>query len=890
MNKKHYSSPVKFTILLMLVGLLLGYVPKGQAQTVQEWSDPINLSMSGAASNPSMVVDGNGTVHAIWADKYDGYKYTQSADGITWTPSVTVKYPFAPEDPAPVMLNDAKGIIHIFWLDGRNKLSYAQTLPERLASPSSWRVKANLDDTVFDFDAGVDLNGVVHVVYLKNPTPNPGTANPGTAKTGTAGVFYKGSSNGGVTWSPETLLYESPYFRSLTAENAHIRMAVSDKAGENRVYVVWDDRPQKRIFIATSEDGGLNWGPVKEMVTPQASLGFRTPYNADIDVLDDQVLATWFVGDAGVSCTPYSWSSSDGGETWGAPVPILPDLSRCPEKSEFISVDPKYSVDLFTVQGELSLSAWNGTEWSEPEAQTGPSSIINPATFEAVTLGCERVAPYNKQLMVMGCDQGGGGDVWFLERQLDSLDYLFPLPTEWNGDTNMITAPRTLSSLSSVVDGSGNVHAVWIQSPASSADVFAPVIQYARWNGTEWTKPSPIFTNLDGAPQSLSLQLDTQQRLLLSWVDSKTGELKFSWANSERAGIPVEWFQPVALTTSSLLIDSPDILVDADNKIVIAYAVTLNEGRGIYMIQSTDQGRTWTQPVKVFDAVAEGWEMVDQPKLAVTQDGTLHLLFTKYALLGEPQSEGLFYSQSADGGMTWTPAEVVSEQPVQWSELIAYQGVLHRLWQEQNKLVARTNHQVSTDGGKTWGAVNKIPSSADLNSEPDVSVDGTGNLHFVQVSGKESQIFEEWVWNQDHWQSFETRKVSKLELNSPPIVKSDVTSSGQLYALLQFEKQVKDGIESDIWSINRSLEITDYVPPSAASISTPSSSAASLPTPELQSTPTAESPLANLTDPQPPISRNLLGLILVIFVVLVIAIFMIPRKRKAPDTTKKPKD
>jgi hypothetical protein len=889
MNKKLYFSSVKFTILLLLVCMLLGYAPKGQAQTVQDWSDPINLSMSGAASNPSMVVDGNGNIHAIWADKFDGYQYAQSADGITWTPPVAVKYPFAPEDPAPVMLSDAKGMIHIFWLDGKNKLSYAQTLPEGLDAPASWRVKANLDTTVYDFDAGVDLNGVVHVVYLKNPTPNPGAANPGTAtKSNTAGAFYKESSNGGVTWSPETLLYESPYFRSLTAENAHIRMAVSDKADENRVYVVWDDRPQKRIYIATSEDGGISWDSVKEMITPQASLGFRTPYNADIDVLDDQVLATWFVGEAGVSCTPYSWSSSDGGETWGVQVPILPELARCPDKSEFIAVDPKYSVDLFSVQGELSLSAWNGKEWSDPEIQTGPSSIINPATFEPVTLGCEHVAPYNKQLMVIGCDQGGGGDVWFIERQLDSLDYLFPLPTEWSGDTNMITAPRTMSSLSSVADGSGNVHAVWIQSPSSPADVFVPVIQYARWNGQEWTKPAPIFTNLEGAPQSLSLQIDNQQRLLLSWVDSKTGELEFSWANSERAGIPVEWIEPLVLSSSSLLINSPDILVDADNRIVIAYAVTLNEGRGIYLIQSTDQGKTWMQPVKVFDAVAEAWEMVDQPKLAVTQDGTLHILFTKYALSGEPHSEGLYYSQSVDGGMTWTPAEVVSEQPVQWSELIGYQGLLHRLWQEQNKLVARTNHQVSTDGGKTWSAVNKIPSSADLNAKPDVSVDDTGNLHFVQVSGKDSQIFEEWVWNQDHWQSFETRKVSKLELNAPPIVESEVTSGGQLHAILQFEKKMKDGIESDISSINRSLEIADYAPPSVATISTPPSSAASLPTPQLMPTLTSESPLANLADPQPPISKRSIGIILVTVIVLFVGVFLIPRKNKAPlDTNKK---
>jgi hypothetical protein len=876
--KKLLNIRIKLSLLLAFLGMLLSTVPSSQAQTVQEWNDPINLSMSGSASNPATVVDSTGVVHAIWADQFDGYKYSQSADGLTWSPPAKVKYPFSPTAPPPMMFSDAKGTIHIFYLDDKNKLFYAQTLPENLDSPPSWRVKLNLDSSVYDFDAGVDPQGRVHVAYLKNPA----------SAAGPAGVFYRNSVDGGRTWAASNLLYESAYLHSLNAETAHIRMAVSDRPEDEKVYVVWDDRPQKRISITISPDGGQNWEPVKELVAPQANLGFRTPFYGDIDVLNDKVLATWFVGEAGVSCTPYSWSSADGGETWGEQTPILSDLARCPEKSEFIPVDPNYSVELFTIQGDLSISAWNGAEWSDPEVQTGPSSIINPATIEPVLLGCEQVASYNNRLIVAGCDEGGGGDVWYIERQLDSLDYLFPLPSEWSGDTKIISAPRTLSSISSVVDSNGNAHAVWVQSSSSPTDAFAPVIQYAHWNGTEWTRPSPIFTNLDSLPLRLDLQIDSRQRLLLSWVNQKTGELMFSWSNSERANIPVEWNQPVILSAESKLTNSPDILVDATDRILIAYAITLNEGRGIYLIQSNDLGETWSQPVKVFDAIAEGWEMVDQPKLAVTQDGTLHMLFTRYALLGEPQPVGLYYSQSADGGVTWTPAEVVSEQPVQWSDLVAYQGILHRLWQEKNKLVARTSHQTSSDGGKTWNAVDKISSDADLNSIPAVSVDGTGNLHFVQVTGKDKQSFEEWEWSQDHWHLFESRKVSTLDLNSPPVVDSGVTSNGRLYALIQFEKLMEKGIETDLASINRSLEITDYVPPSVAVIAIASGLSAPLPTPVTQPTPTAGSPFADLNDPQPLANRNSIGLILVIFLVVLIVFFIVPKKSKAPDKTQKP--
>jgi hypothetical protein len=888
MNKKIHFPIDKLTVMLLLVGVLLGYAPKSLAQTVQEWSNPINLSMSGAATNPIMVVDGNGVIHVTWSDIFDGYKYTQSTDGVTWTPAVTVKFPFSPTAPPPVMFSDAQGVIHIFWLDDKNKLSYAQTLPNNLGNPASWRVKTDLDTTVYDFDAGVDLDGKVHVVYLKNPTLKSDTANPTSAsKPGKAGVFYKGSSNGGTTWSAGTLLYESPYLRSLSADNAHIRMAVSDKATENQVYAVWDDRTQKRVFIAISNDGGLSWGEAKEMIAPQANLGYQTPYNADIDVLNDKVLATWFVGDPGSQCVPYSWSSADRGETWGEQIPIVPDTAQCPEKSAFISADPAYSVDMFTVQGNLFLSAWNGTNWSNWEAETGPASITNPATFEPVTLGCQQVAPYKNQLLVVGCDKGNGGDIWFVERKLDSLEYLFPLPNQWGGDTNILSTPREISSLASIADDSGNVHAVWVQSPNAPTDVSVPVIQYSSWNGSEWTKPSPIFSNLDGPPSNLSMQIDDQKRLLLAWVNQNTGEMMFTWANAMRANVPQEWLQPLVVVAPSKLTNSPDMLVDAANRIVIAYAVTLNEDRGIYIIQSTDLGKSWSAPVKIFDAAAAGWEMVDQPKLAVTEDGTMHILFTRYELMGGPQPSGLYYSQSSDGGLTWTPAETVSEQPVQWSKLIAYQGTLHRLWQEKNRLSAQTNHQVSSDAGKTWEAVNKIPSDADLNSHPDVSIDGTGTLHFTQVKGQDEQNFEEWEWMQGNWQLVESRKVGGTQLNSAPIVDSGITFGGKVYAVLQLTKLVNDKKETDIWSINRSIDTNKTAGASLATISTPSAATVAQPIQDQQPTPISTSPLANFNDPQPKVSRNVIGLVLIIVIVFFILIFMLPRRGNSKGNVRK---
>jgi hypothetical protein len=878
--KNRYSIEIGSLIFLILIGALVGFVPRGYAQSVQEWSEPINLSMSGAASNPSLVVDSRGVLHVIWVDQFDGYQYVESVDGTAWTSPKAVKFPFSSEASPPLFLTDAKGLIHIFWLSDTNELSYAQTLGENLDSPSAWRIRVRLDSSVYDFDASMDAQGRLHVGYVKNPD----------AVVGSPGVFYRRSSDGGVSWAGVTVLFESTYFRSLTPEDAHIRIAASENPEQEKVYVVWDDRPQKRIFMAISADSGANWDVVKEIITPQASLGFRTPYQADVDVLENEILLTWQVGEPGVQCTPYSQTSSDGGENWGVPIKILAESAQCPESREFVPIEPRFSMSLFTIQGDFAISAWNGSEWSNLEIQTGPSSITNPATFDPVLLGCKQAAHYKDRLFVVGCDQGAGGDIWFTARHLDPLEDLFPVPSAWSVDKNVTTVSQTITSLASVVDDAGNVHALWIQSPSLPTDPGEPGIEYARWNGKEWTSPVPVITGLNGLPLNLSLQIDSEQKLLLSWVDQESGELMFSWANSERANIPLEWMQPIILSSSSKLTNSPDMLIDASDRIILAYAITLNEERGIYVIQSTDLGETWSSPVRVFDGVSANWEMVDQPKLAVTEDGRLHILFVQYALLGNQQPVGLYYSQSVDGGNTWTTPEVVNEQSIQWSEVIAYKETLYRFWQEKNKSIISTYHQISSDGGITWGLPAKIPSDAAVISEPSVSVDGTGKLHLLQVTQEDVQILQEWEWGEGRWQLFETRKLGFQKQDYPLMVESGITSQGLIYILLQVENSLLgEEVENSLLSLSRSLELTEAALPFLASVSTPSTSSLPTATTDLQPPPIPTSPLANLEDPQPSINKNMIGLFLIVSIVSLILVFTVPRRNKATDETKRSK-
>ena len=83
------------------------------------------------------------------------------------------------------------------------------------------------------------------------------------------------------------------------------------------------------------------------------------------------------------------------------------------------------------------------------------------------------------------------------------------------------------------------------------------------------------------------------------------------------------------MPSPSKINSSPDLVVDGASRIVVAYAVSINEDRGIYVVQSTDNGDTWSLPRQVFDAVRAEWERVEQPKICLGTDGILHLSFVK---------------------------------------------------------------------------------------------------------------------------------------------------------------------------------------------------------------------------------------------------------------------
>ena len=855
-------------ILSLFAGLFFGSVGRSHAQATFDWLEPINLSNSGASTEPNLVIDARGIIHVIWVDELDGYKYVQSVDGVTWTSPVSVRFPFSAEnDFPPMFLADESGVIHVLWLDGDNALYYGSALSSNFNTPSSWKNTVKLDESVVDFDAKVGPNGTLHVGYV----------NINEGNSGPAGVYYRRLSGAG--WSSVQGLYSSQYFRSLEVGNANVRLSVS---GES-IYVVWDDRPRKRVFFTRSLDGGRGWMDAVQIQGPEDLPGLELPFNINVNAYKAGYLLTWQVGIPGNNCIQYSQWSLDGENLLGSPVRMIDEFASCPQQLEFIVHDDGFLVALLSTQNDFSMIAWDGSSWSALQSQGQLSTFINPITLESVLFGCHKAHLYGDRIFVVGCDDGGGGDIWFSSRLLGSLDEWFPPPSAWTSPTILTSVGQEVSALSSVADANNNIHVFWVQSPLPEVDGGISSIYYSRWNG-KWSEPRGIISGFTRVPTNLSVTTANQGRLLLSWVDGDMGDLYFSWASAARANVATEWARPELVPTGSQLNSSPDILADDSGKIIIAYSIPLNEDRGIYMIQTEDVGRTWTGPVNILNAVNQNWDSADHPVISLTGDGTLHMLFNRYSLRENGKSEGLYYSQSSNGGYSWSQPRGVTGNSVRWSRIVSLSDqTLHVVWQENLGLGYTTYHQVSHDGGLSWDSPTSI---SNLSGGPvyiTLATDTSSHIHIVQAYGRnDGLVVQVLAWDGSLWSPFDEREVDAREGYLDYSAIAEVSSQGSLQVVTSlFYPDSVDEAGSEVLSISRSVGqfSGDQIPPPLM-ISTPSTLAELPEMVNIQPESTQPSPISSFVDTSAPSRKNLYGLLLMVAALIGVFVFVLPARKK----------
>ena len=286
-----------------------------------------------------------------------------------------------------------------------------------------------------------------------------------------------------------------------------------------------------------------------------------------------------------------------------------------------------------------------------------------------------------------------------------------------------------------VSDRYGGLHVFWRMTgwPEDSPEYGTEALYYAHWDGAGWTMPTDIIVGSFVSP-SLGTA-DDEGRIHVLWSGQMT-YLYYSSASVATASVAAEWSSPVIVGAAQL---HGQIAVDPAGRL---HRVFAGQGsRGPYHQLSADGGATWSNPVNV-SPTAGPKSAADWVRVAVGDDGAIHVVWTEFQLPNGWPPIGVFYARSTDRGRTWADQVVIAAGGYdQINVAVGPGGAVHVAWNGAVGNPGGRYHRWSPDGGQTWSNLSAVvkPGLGGTEGPPQIAVDSAGALHLLTT-------YQERVW------------------------------------------------------------------------------------------------------------------------------------------------
>jgi hypothetical protein len=206
-----------------------------------QWEADVRFTNDpGSSVNPAIGVSGN-TVHVVWSDDQlgnDEIFYRRSFDGgATWGDAIPLtSHPAISRVPS-IAVNGS--ILHIIWRDereGNSEIYYKRSTD----GGTTWSTDTRLtNDPGLSNSTSISVSGtIVHAAWRD-------------VRNGLAGIYYKRSSDSGDTWGTDELLSNATAGQFFTSISSSLLV----------VHTVWSDSHtgNAEIYYKRSTDGGISW-------------------------------------------------------------------------------------------------------------------------------------------------------------------------------------------------------------------------------------------------------------------------------------------------------------------------------------------------------------------------------------------------------------------------------------------------------------------------------------------------------------------------------------------------------------------------------------------------------------------------------------------------------
>ena len=306
----------RFTVLIITFILL------SSINAIAQWQPDIRLTNDPAESfiswnNARCIAVSGSVVHIVWFDNRDGNQeiyYNRSTDGGVIWGADTRLTNFVGNSSYP-SITVSGSVVHIVWMDDRD--GNTEIYYKRSSDAGvSWGTDTRLtNNSAYSDLPSVAVSGsIVHVVWTDTRDDNNGE------------IYYKRSTDAGVSWDADTRLTNNASWSQLSS------VAVSGSL----VHVVWVDNRDGNyeIYYKNSTDGGIIWGTDLRLTNNSAESWYPSV------AVSGSTVHVVFDDYRDPLREIYYKKSPDGGVSWGVDTRLTnnPSDSRLPNVAVFGTV------------------------------------------------------------------------------------------------------------------------------------------------------------------------------------------------------------------------------------------------------------------------------------------------------------------------------------------------------------------------------------------------------------------------------------------------------------------------------------------------------------------------------------------------------------------------
>jgi len=369
-------------------------------------------------------------------------------------------------------------IIGIFLL---SQLIGAQTwtADKRLTWTSGWS---------FTPDIAVDSSNNIHVVW-------------DDFSSGASEIYYKKSTDGGLTWSTKQLTWNS-------VGNSAPAIAI---ASTDHIHVVWGGRRTGNfeIYHKKSTDGGTNW------TTKRLTWNSGFSWHPDIAIdSSDNIHVVWYDDTSG-NYEIYHKKSTDDGASWTTKRLIWNSNHSWYPAMAIDSSDNIHVVWEDSTPGNWEIlykrSTNGGVSWTTKRltwnAEHSRHTAIAVDSSNHIHVVWEDYSPLNSETFYKKSTDGG--TTWTTKR------------LTWNAGGSRQPAI--------VIDSSKNIHIVWPDSTPGNIEIF---YKRSTNGGANWT--TKRLTWKSGESNFPAIATDSSDDVHLVWGDDTPGNFEIFYKKGKK--------------------------------------------------------------------------------------------------------------------------------------------------------------------------------------------------------------------------------------------------------------------------------------------------------------------------------------------------------------------